>query len=215
VTWQTGAHTLAPGAIGSDAVLKATFAVEVMRAVKVEARLENHGTGEIFVFDRLWTLDSSSRQAPDREGAYRFVRDGTLRLLLGPCPLPRRWQVTYRNVPHASLVPPGGSLALAISSAGPVGEHGAYFPEPPGSATTKVHVERVELVVQYAEAPRDLAAAPSGLFPGAFVLPAAALDGLRSAVAPSPRVELDVLRRADDFDRLTLPGEKPEPLQQR
>jgi hypothetical protein len=43
---------------------------------------------EVFIADKLWDFDSSNQRIPDRFGVYRFVHEGTLRLLFGQAPRP-------------------------------------------------------------------------------------------------------------------------------
>jgi hypothetical protein len=214
--WQGAGRgaTTAPE-LGVETDAQATFTVTAMRDLKVEATVRNRSDAHLLVFDRLWRLDAASHAVADAEPAYRFVRDGKLRILLGLCPLPRLRMATYRNVPHAGRLARGESLSLTLALPGPIREYSVYFPELPTSETRRVHVERVELVIQYVTEPPESTLQPSATFPGAFHLSGTALNALRMVVVASPRVELDVLSRADTLDRLTLPGEQPEPLKLR
>lgn len=193
--------------------LQADFKVTGMRDLEIKMTMANHGTESVYVFDRLWTLEAASRLVPDPEPTYRFIRDGRLQLVLGPCPLPRLRSATFRNIPHVTALAAGSELKRTLTLSGPIKEYSFYFPEPSDGGYDKVHVTTVQVVVQYVVARYGLAIEPSRVIPSAMeVVTPGALDALQSVIATSPKVELDVLRRNDEFDRLTLPDEQPEPL---
>jgi len=207
----------APGrqrdSVPAAVVLQADFKVTGMRDLEIKMTMANHGSESAYVFDRLWTLESASRPVADAEPSYRFIRDGRLQLVLGPCPLPRLRNVTFRNIPHVTVLAAGSELKRTLALSGPIKEYSFYFPEPSDSGYDQVHVTTVQVVVQYVVARYPLAIEPSRVIPSAMeVVTPGALDGLRTVIVTSPKVELDALRRNDEFDRLTLPGEQPEPL---
>lgn len=202
-----------PASKGGVVSLEATFTVRAMKSLDVRARLENRGQWPILVLDRLWTLEGAKTPVRDPERCYRFVRGGLLRLLVGVCPLPRLKMATLKNLPHATRIAEGKGLDLAFTFEGPIGEYSFYFPAVSTSTTEKVHVGSVELLVQWIAERPGVETRPAMEEPAALdIATAGALDRPETARALSGKVELDVLRRTDEFDRLTLPGEKPEPL---
>src|SRR4051812_48036030 len=106
---------------------KASFQITPGKGLAIQARIENAGAADILVLDRLWKLDKESQRVLDPELAYRFERDGSLRVLLGPAPLPRRKTITYRNVPMATRVPANSALDREIVLAPPIREYSVYF----------------------------------------------------------------------------------------
>jgi hypothetical protein len=195
--------------------LKATFQVTPSRELSIRARIENAGADDILVLDRLWKLDKANKRALDPELAYRFERDGSLRVLLGAAPLPRLKSALYRNVPMATRVPAGKALEREITLVAPLKEYSVYFPEiDPRSYETRTDT-RVFLVVDYLVARPDLVIHPSPLDPSALEIdnPVLALAGAERLIHADAIDAIEVLRRTDELDRLTLPGEAPEPLQ--
>jgi hypothetical protein len=199
--------------------LKASFGVTPGKGLSIQSRIENAGAVDILVLDRLWKLEDN-RKALDDEHTYRFERDGSLRVLLGPAPLPRMKSALYRNVPMATRVPAGGSIDHEIVLAPPIKEHSPYFPEVDPAAYAPTPVGAVHLVVDYlpiehVEGRPDLVIRPSAVDPTALEIdnPVLALAAAKRLVesAPLPTL-LEVLRRTDELDRLDLPGEAPEPL---
>ncbi len=195
--------------------LKATFQVTPSRELSIRARIENAGADDILVLDRLWKLDKANKRALDPQLAYRFERDGSLRVLLGAAPLPRLKSALYRNVPMATRVPAGKVLEREITLVAPLKEYSVYFPEiDPRSYETRTDT-RVFLVVDYLVARPDLVIHPSPLDPSALEIdnPVLALAGAERLIHADTIDAIEVLRRTDELDRLTLPGEAPEPLQ--
>ena len=194
--------------------LQASFQITATKGLSIHARIENAGAVDILVLDRLWTLDASSQRALDGEHIYRFERDGSLRLLLGPAPLPRLKTVTYRNVPMATRVRARAALDRDITLVAPIKEYSVYFPEiAPENYEPKI-VGTVHLVIDYLVARPELVTRASSLDPAAVEIdnPVLALVGAQRLVHSGPVSGLEVLRRTDEFDRMTLPGEAPEPL---
>lgn len=74
-------------------------------AMKLEYEIQ--AFEELYVSDRLWDYDASNSRIPDPFGVYRFVRDGSLRLVFGqaPIPLPMKPRNIYQ--PLYSKVVPG------------------------------------------------------------------------------------------------------------
>jgi hypothetical protein len=194
--------------------LKASFQITPQKGLAIRARIENAGTADILVLDRLWKLDKASKPMLDPALAYLFERDGSLRVLLGAAPLPRLKHALYRNVPMATRVPAGKALEREITLAPPLKEYSVYFPEvDPPSHETKIDT-LAYLVVEYLVATPDLVVTPSPLDPTALQIenPVLALTAAARLIHSDTIEPVEVVRRTDEFDRLTLPGEAPEPL---
>ncbi|MGV8041804.1 MAG: hypothetical protein AB2L07_17660 [Thermoanaerobaculaceae bacterium] len=202
-----------PPATASAPLLTARFEVRAMRDLTVHAELRNRASHDLFVCDRLWTLEGGSRPVPDPERVYRFVHGHALRLQLGPCPLPRRYVALFRNLPHVTRVRPGEVLRIELELTGPVREYSFYFPRLTTSGERRVAVKEVELVVQVVPDRPGLDAGDSWLGPPALELRSPEAPRWLEVVSTrSQRVELDVLERTDEIERLYLPGEPKPPL---
>lgn len=197
--------------------LQATFTLS-KDALTVRVRLVNRGDVPLLVFDKLWGGDSSGKVSQDQLGIYRFIEDGTLRLLLGQAPPPANKNVLYRNVPYLTRVEAGATLEHDIVVAAPVREHNVYFPPPkkkgsedqrdddvPQGFTTDV-AKSVELFVEYLVATPDIKTFPSPFLPGALNLdtPGAWSRALLVRSGPKP-LAVPVLRRTGEFQRWTPP----------
>jgi len=194
--------------------LKASFQLTPARGLSIRARIENAGLTDILVLDRLWKLDASSKRALDGEHVYRFERDGSLRLLLGPAPLPRLKSALYRNVPMATRVPARSALDRDLTIVAPLTEYSVYFPETdPRHHETKSD-GTVHLIIDYLMADAKLVTHPSPLDANAVEIenPVLALAGSVRLVQSGTVSAFEVIRRTDEFDRLALPGEAQEPL---
>lgn len=197
---------------GSDMVVSWS-SKQTANELSIHYTLTSRSNADLWVLDRLWKLSSNATSA-DPEAVYRFERDGKLRLLLGAAPLPRRSTVTFRVVPYARRLPAQGTLEGDLTVSLPVPEYSVYFTSPRGDehpSYESKHVERVALLVQYIVAGPDIRTEEVKSFPGALKVPASALVDARMATAELP-LSLDVQRRTDTFDRVTLPGEAPETL---
>jgi hypothetical protein len=193
--------------------LQATFQLTAARALSIRARLENAGAADILVLDRLWVLEGGQK-AIDPEHVYRFERDGSLRLLLGAAPLPRMKSALYRNVPMGTRVPAKAALDREILVPAPLQEYSVYFPvTDPARVETKT-VSTVHLVVEYLVVTPELVTRASAMDAAAVEIdnPVFALAGAVRLVQTGTVGPLEVARRTDEFDRMLLPGEKPEPL---
>jgi hypothetical protein len=193
--------------------LNCSFQVEPGKTLKVKARIANPGSSHVYVFNRLWDLDPTNKPIEDPEKMYRFIRDSELRLLLGPAPLPRLKTVTFKNIPYATLIKPGGSVDIETSFPVPATEYSVYFPETPGNKSTISRINRVALFVRVVETKATFETTAAPFDPAALKIEVpGVLDSARIVSCHSTPVGLDALRRADEFDRLTLPGEAAEPL---
>ncbi|MGH9742758.1 MAG: hypothetical protein ACRD51_10440 [Candidatus Acidiferrum sp.] len=196
-----------------EVTLACSFEAKPGAALHFQGKLANFSSRDIYVLNRLWTLDSSSKVIPDSEKFYRFVRGADLRILWGAAPLPRLQSVTYRNVPHATLLKTGGVLQFEESMALPATEYSPYFPPALEANVVPVQLSRVVLVIQYVEAGQGVNALPLLEDPSSVRFEsAAALDHVLSLQCASSSLNIEAQKRTDQFDRLTLPGEMPEPL---
>ncbi len=183
------------------------------RTLKLSARLTNSSPADIYVFNRLWDLGPGNVPQPDPHKAYRFIRDSELRLLFGAAPLPRLKTTTYKNIPYATLVKSQSSLNVEESFSLPLEEYSVYFTGDSKSNVKPVTVSNIVLLVQFVSAQTDYEKTASPFDPEAVKLEVPGiLDQARIARCRFNSVHIDALRRTDAFDRLTLPGEQPEPL---
>jgi hypothetical protein len=182
-------------------------------SLSIDLRVTNLAGVDVYVLDRMWRLDAASRVVVDAQPFYRFVRDGSLRFLLGAAPLPRRHSVLFRNVPHATLLTPRSSRQRTIKIKEPIKEYSPYFQDAEAKDLSAERVGRVFFLVQYlvADPALKLRSAPEDPDAVDVENPVAALAQAKLLISDA-RVDLDVLRRTDKFDRITLPGERPEPL---
>jgi hypothetical protein len=196
----------------SPIALSCNFTAQ-LSALEFAGSVRNGSGHDIYLVNRLWTLDASGKVITDPEKFYRFVRGEELRILFGAAPLPRMHSVTYRNLPYATLVKAGAEFEFHESTPLPATEYSVYFAPPGERDTALVPVSRIVLVMQYAEAGRDVRAHPLTDDASAWRFEsAAALDHVRTLQCSGAAEKMQARRRSDQFDRLTLPGEPPEPL---
>ena len=190
----------------SKLVLSWSFEV-VDGKLSIHYEIANHEAQDVYVLNR----PSTSQGGLDSEKIYRFERDGALRLLVGVAPLPRRKSAFYRNVPFATRIAPNGRLKDSITVNVPVSEYSPYFSS--GGPDEVKQVDRVQLLVDYFLADSGIPVKALPDMPGLFKASGASRRFVKMLVSkkhsPSP---IEVKRRTDDFDRIDLPGEAPEPF---
>lgn len=193
--------------------LKASLQITPAGGLAVRARIENASAADILVLDRLWKLEKGNKSL-DLELAYRFERDGVLRILLGAAPLPRGKSVTYRNVPLATLVPAGRALERELVLAPPIKEYSIYFPEVDPERYEVKKAKSTCLVIDYVPVKPELSFRPSAADATAHEIanPVVALSSAERLIHREDTDGLEVKRRTDQLDRLALPGEAQEPL---
>jgi hypothetical protein len=196
----------------SPAKLDCSFDVASGQYLRVKVKLINQGAVDLFVLNHLWKLNSQSSDVDDPEHVYRFVRNSELRLLWGIAPLPRLKSTLYRNTPYATAVRPRSSLEWDYSTKIPVSEYNVYFAGSHGGPFQASMVERVVVIVEVIEAKSGVLTKPSGLGSSVEVTDSDAVESRKSIVCASGAIELATLRRTDQFSRLDMPNEAPEPL---
>ncbi len=198
--------------------MKTNFTVTSASILRVGIHITNSGNEDIYVLNRLWRLEAKNNHPVlDPEHVYCFFQDGTLRLLLGASPLPKRL-VTYSNRPCATRLKAHSDLQLDIEVPVPVSEHSAYFFRNDTIPMAPVQAKQIELIVQYVTARPDVTATPSAFLGStALDLNAAAvktrlsdkdIELLRSSV-PVPGTGLQVLKYTGELSRPILPGDLP------
>jgi hypothetical protein len=174
--------------------------------LKAHAIMQNQGIGNIYVFNRLWTLNDSSKLILDSQEAYRFVADDTLHIFFGNAPLPSKWTVFYRNIPYVTLVEPNSQIEFDVSVVLPAKEYNVYFVENSDEDFKRIYVKGLDLCVQYVEESPALKTRGSMLDPSALEI-TTPLDLGQAKLLCSPKVAatLEVLLRSDEFSRPVLP----------
>lgn len=161
---------------------------------------------EVFVQDRVWSYTSKYERVPDPYGVYRFVRDGSLRLVFAQAPWPPNLVPMIVYSPLYSRVLPGVTHRRTIRIALPVEEYSSLAFAEEGTALEEVKL--VRLVMGYRlrstleadpEPPINETAEGAGYVTDSSDLAISALE-----VAPIP-----VLRRTGYIARFALPGEPP------
>lgn len=175
-------------------------------SLELRYSVTNHLPEAILVFDKL---RERQEDALDPEQIYRYVVGSTLRLLLGPAPLPHGRSVFSRNVPHVTRVDAYKDLTSTIKLALPLKEYSAYFAGHDANSV-QVEVREVELLVSYVRA-TGIEVAPTSVGPDVLRLSSpgawSAAQTLRSNVVSLP---LEVLvTRVGHFSRPTLPNDPP------
>jgi hypothetical protein len=125
-------------------------------------------------------------------------------------PVPADKEPTYVNVPFATRLEPGATLDEEIRLPIPVKEHNVYFAVQANDPYTPVKAESVEFFVEYVVDSGAMKTQPSPFDPKVLklVTPGSwdAAQLVRSGTVP---LTVEVQRRTDEFERLTLPGEPP------
>jgi hypothetical protein len=166
---------------------------------------------ELYVADRLWDYDEQRQRVPDPFGVYRFVRDGSLRLVFAPAPRPANVLPRVTYTPLWSKVAAGEIHRRKIPIALPVDEY-SILARDVASESVVEEVSRVVLVVRHRA--RDGMDADPQPPPGESASEAGYIvydgDDWVSSMDIEP---LPVKRRLGYIARFPLPGEPaPEPF---
>jgi hypothetical protein len=174
-------------------------------ALKLDYQVKAHQ--ELYVGDRLWDYDKHRRVAADPFGVYRFVHNGSLRLVFAQAPHAPDFVPRIVYAPLYSRVLAGethhGSVLLAM----PVEEYSALARDTKAPTTTE-EVSRVTLVLSY-RLRSTMDADPvqhskEAKFRGYIV------HGPQTVISSMAVDKLPVKRRTGYIARFPLPGE-PEP----
>lgn len=162
---------------------------------------------ELYVTDRLWDYGAPGQRVPDPYGVYRFVRDGSLRLVFSNPPKPPHVMIRVVYQPFSSRVRAGETLRREVEIALPVAEDSALARNVEAPTALEA-VRRVFLVLGYrrrATLDADPIPPPHESAEGTGYIvhaPEHILSGMD--VDPIP-----VRRREGYIARFTLPGEAP------
>jgi hypothetical protein len=195
LTWSLSIAEPAGG--GSDRALKLEYAVKAFE--------------ELYIADRLWDYDAEHRRIPDPFGVYRFVRDGSLRLVFAQAPHPPNVQLGRLFQPLYSRIRAGETRHNAVLIKLPVDEYSALERDI-NAPTALEEVSRVLFVLGYrlrSTMDKD-PWTPAGETPetAGYVVYAPSLILSEIHVDALP-----VKRRTGYMARFPLPGEpKPAPI---
>lgn len=103
---------------------------------------------ELYVADHLWDYARDATRIADPQGVYRFVREGTLRLLFGQAPRPSNVSLRVTYTPLFSRVRAGETLRREVHLPLPIDEYSSLARDV-GAPTVIEHVTRVMLLVEY------------------------------------------------------------------
>lgn len=172
----------------------------------VRYTLTNDGSEAILVFDKLRERNADE---PNPHQVYRYVVGSTVRLLLGPAPLPRGRNVFARQLPAVTRVEAYSSHTATLQLTLPLREYSAYFANKDDTFEPGRSSEFV-LLLSYVRA-RGIDVMPIASMPGAFrtTTPAAAADAVLVR-SDTVSLALDVQVTHDaSFTRLKLPEDSP------
>jgi hypothetical protein len=168
---------------------------------------EIHASEEVYVGDRLWLHDDEGRPRHDPMGVYRFVRDGSLRLVFAQAPYASNVLPHFIFEPFYSRIRAGETRRKQIRIASPVTEYSSLAQNIEAPSVLE-EVSRVHFVLSYrlrSSMARD-PAPPLGekAEDVGYIVNDPSLVLLSRDVAP-----LLVRRRTGYVARFALPGEPP------
>ena len=183
-------------------ILSAKF-IQTEAKLIVEYAVQN-GDQPVLLLNRLIHLGSPL--TADDQKVYRFVVGNSLRLLLGPAPLPDFRQVHSKNVPQLVRLNAHQYYKEGFALERPVTEYSCYSAFEP-QLTADAVVQDVTLFADYVEA-QAVRVRASTLLPDAFEAESSIardrIHRLSSSVEP---LTIPVRKFRDDFPRLRLHGE--------
>jgi hypothetical protein len=192
LVWSLGITEPAHG--GNDRALKLEYAVTALE--------------ELYIADRLWDYDAKQSRMPDPFGVYRFVRDGSLRLVFAKAPHPPNIRVGDSYRPLYSRIPAGETRRQAVEIKLPVDEYSSMARDV-NAPTVVDEVSRVFFVLGYAlrsKLDRD----PARAMPEEDAYIVYEQDLIVSELHVD---KLPVKRRTGYIARFPLPGEPgPDPI---
>jgi hypothetical protein len=178
------------------------------RALELDYQV--HAAEEVYVGDRLWIYDTAGKRLPDPMGVYRFVHEGSLRLVFAQAPTPLGVMPRVVFQPLFSRVEAGDTLHRKVTLALPVDEYSSLARDIKAD-TVLEEVTRVTLVMSYrlrSTLERDPVPPPMESADDAGYI----VHDPKLAISSVEVPPLPVKRRTGPIARFVLPGDvKPAP----
>jgi hypothetical protein len=162
---------------------------------------------EMFVADRVWDYDSQYQRIPDPFGVYRFVCDGSLRLVFAQAPWPPNIVPLLVYHPLYSRVRAGETHRRSLRIALPVDEYSSMARDV-DSPVALEEVSRATLVMGYVLR-SSLDADPEPPINETVEEAGYVTNYTDLAISSMDVVALPVKRRTGYIARFALPGEPP------
>lgn len=160
---------------------------------------------ELYVSDRLWDYDAKHERVDDPYGVYRFVQEGSLRLVFAPAPRPPGVQLGETYTPLYSRVLSGETRRQTVLIKLPIEEYSSLARDV-GSPSVPSEVSRVYFVLGYRlRSTMSRAPAPPPRESGAKA--GYVVHEPKLIVLALDLVQLPVKRRTGEIERFALPGE--------
>jgi hypothetical protein len=197
VTWSVSTEAAAKGS--DERVLKLEYQVKAFE--------------ELYISDRLWNSDPVSYRVPDPFGVYRFVRDGSLRLVFAQAPKPPNVMFGNTYPPLYSRVLAGETRRQTVRIKLPVDEYSALGLARDVNAPTVVEqVSRVYFVLGVSLR-STMGGAPAPPMRESGEKDGYVVNGSKNIVLAMDVDKLPVKRRTGYMARFPLPGEPgPDPM---
>jgi hypothetical protein len=189
--------------------LRDAAADDGQRALALDYAIAAHE--ELYLSDRLWDYDRNKKRIPDPFGVYRFVHDGSLRLVFAQAPWPSNVMPSIVYKPLCSRVRAGETHRRTVLVRLPVDEYSSLARDIK-SPTVEEEVSKVLLVMQY----RLRSAMDKDPQPPPFESAEEAgyiVHDLTQLVSSLETEPIQIKRRTGYIARFPLPGEpKPGPV---
>ena len=176
--------------------------------LRLEVRAENVSSTDLYWLNRFWTMTKGGQSAWDPRGPYRTVKDGILRFLYGAAPVPPNTMVNTRYIPHATMIPPGGSTEIVTEVAVAVEEFALFEPPGPKTQYELLDVESVAVIAHYVAPGEGVVIVPSFIDP-AFFWVKTGDPKVRVAEALGTTDRIPARVRKEEIARTLLTSEKP------
>jgi len=173
-------------------------------AFKLEYQVE--GIEELYIADRLWVHNDQNRRAPDPFGVYRFVRDGSLRLVFAQAPHSPLVMPQVCFEPLFSRIQAGETRRQEISIKLPVDEYSALERDITEPAEVE-EVSRVIFVLDY-RLRSDMDADPRPPPRETAEDVGYVVWNSKPIISSMDGLEIPVKRRTGDMARFALPEDK-------
>lgn len=162
---------------------------------------------ELYVSDRLWDYGPGKQRIPDPFGVYRFVTDGTLRLVFSQAPYPSNVDPSIIFQPLYSRVGAGETRRASVRIELPVDEYSALSRNV-AAPTALETVSRAMLIMSYrlrSDMPADPAPPPNETPEQAGYI----VYNAKLVTSTIEGLAIPVKRRTGYMARFALPGEPP------